>query len=77
METKHPRMRKNYNNQAYRCPERLASLGIVGAQLRAFLKPHQHHRILVSSGLRGTLNRAPIIPRGVSVSDNRVNFLQT
>ena len=36
--------------------ERLASLGIMGDQLRATLKPPVHHRAIVLRGLRGALH---------------------
>ena len=44
---------------------------IMGAQLRNPLKPPVYHSTMVPRGLREALNRAPIIPRGVSFSDDK------
>ena len=48
--------------------ERLTSLGIMETQLRTSLK---HIDSMVPRGLSGALNRAPITPRGDSLSDSR------
>jgi len=40
--------------------ERLASLGIIGAQLRVPLKPSVHHNTIVLRGLRGAFNWAQL-----------------
>ena len=47
--------------------ERLISLGIMGAQLRASLKPFNTMVLCYSRGFRGTLPLDPIIPRDVSL----------
>ena len=44
--------------------ESLAVLGIIGAQLRARLKPIEHHSSMVSRRLRGNINSTRIMPRG-------------
>ena len=43
---------KNYNDQRYSCQERLASLGVMGAQLRT----PQTSRHYLLRGFRGALN---------------------
>ena len=62
---KSPSDQKNY--------ERLATLGSIMAQLKVPLKPSEHHGTMVSRGLSG----APIMPRGVSLSDSRGKFFQS
>ena len=42
--------RKNYNDHTYAPTERLASLGIMVAQLREILKSHKHHSTTVFRG---------------------------
>ena len=49
---------KNYND--------LASFGIMGVQLRASLKPLEHHSTMVLRCLWvSSFNRDPIMPRGI------------
>ena len=57
--------------------ERLASLGIMGDQLRASLKKTKHHGIIVPSGLRGALNLTLIMPTGASLSVSQCNFFKS
>ena len=46
----------------------------IGAQLRAPLKPPEHHSTMVSRGFGGALNWTPILMRGVRLSVSRCNF---
>ena len=46
-------------------------------QLRASLKLPVHHSTIVLSGLRGTPNLAPIIPRNASLSDSLCEIFQS
>ena len=48
--------------------ERLASLGIMGAQLRASFKL-RYHSALALEGLHGALCWYPMMPREISLSD--------
>ena len=41
----------------------------VGAQLRASVKPHKYHSIMVSIGSRRAINWGPMMPRDASISD--------
>ena len=50
------------------CSERLASVGIMGAQLRASLKALKHHSTAVRMGFKGALIGGAIMPRGESLS---------
>ena len=53
----------------------MASLSIMGDQLRVALKSFEHHSSTVPRGLRRTLHWPPIIPIVVSVMDARkINF---
>ena len=56
---------------------RLASLGIIGAQLRASLKPPVHHSTIVLSGLRGSINFTRIMLREVSLSGRQSEISQS
>ena len=57
--------------------ETLASLGIMGDNLRAPWNPSDHHSPIVLRGLtKATLNRAPIIPRDASLLDSQCNFFE-
>lgn len=49
--------------------ESLVPLGIFAAQLKAILKPLEHHGNFVLKSLCGVFNWAPIMSRGVSRSD--------
>ena len=49
-----PDWKKNYNYQAYSCPGRLASLGMMEDKLRAPLNSLDHHSTMVLGGLRRT-----------------------
>ena len=55
--------------------EKLVALGVMGAELKALLKPlepPQHYRI---EGLRGSLIGVPTMPRYVTLSDSGCKFL--
>ena len=52
----------------------IASLGIMGSQFRALLKPLKHHSTMVSRGLRRALNWAPIIGRREDIGQQRKFF---
>ena len=56
---------------------KLASLGIMGADLRAPTKPLEPHGTMVLKDLRGTLHWAHIMPRGVRSSDRPCNVSQS
>ena len=65
---------KNYTNQTF---QKLASLGIIGDQLRTALKllgSSQHYRI---EGFKGALNWASIMSIEDSFSDSGCNFWQS
>ena len=64
---------KNQSRQTYSCP-RLASLGIVGAQLRAPLNPLGPSCL---GGLRKSHNWSSIMPRGAILFDSGCNFFQS
>ena len=56
--------------------ERLASLGILGAQLRFPLKPPIHHITIILRDFRRALNWVPIMPSNVSLSDSECDIFQ-
>ena len=56
--------------------EGLASLGIMGAPLRALLKPLGPSQNYRKRGLRGALNESPIMPTDASLPDSRCEFFQ-
>ena len=61
---------KNNDSQTIQMSEKLASLGIMEAQLRAPLKPIQDHSNMVPWGLRVALNWLFMMPRDIiSLSD--------
>ena len=43
----------------------LASLGIMGPEMRAARNPSDHHNTIILMGLRGALNWASIMPRDI------------
>ena len=55
---KFPRQEKRHRSDLW-LSERLASLGIMAAQLRAPLKPPVHHSTIILRGLRGYLTWVP------------------
>ena len=55
------------NDQTYIMSERVAFLGIMGAELRPSWNLFDHHNAIVLRRLRGTLNWATIILRDVSL----------
>ena len=61
---------KKKHRADYRCP-RGASLGIMEGQLRTPLKLSVQHSTIILRALRGVLNRVPIMPRDVSLSDSQ------
>ena len=54
--------------------ERLASPGIIGAQLKALLSPPEQHGTMVWRGLTGALNLAPIAVTGEASQTVEVTF---
>ena len=44
-----------------------------GIDLSLFENPRTHHSTMVLMGLGGALNESPIMPRGVKLSDDRLN----
>ena len=56
--------------------EKLASLDIIKAhEIKNLLNPNQYPVSVAPRGLRGTLNCAPIMPLGVSLSDRRYEII--
>ena len=51
--------------------ERLVPLRILGAQLRALLKPLEHHSNIVLNSLKGAFNRPPIVSTGAIIPGPR------
>ena len=67
---------KNNSDQTYSCLERLASLVIMGVQLRGppvTACASQHYLI---GGFEGVHNWSPIMPRDASFSDSGCSFSQ-
>ena len=52
--------------------ESLASLDIMGVQLRTPQKPQELYSSIVSNGLRGALNQGGMIPKGVILPNSRL-----
>ena len=57
--------------------ERLASLGFIVAQLRAPLKPLEHHNSMILMGLMEASIESTIMPADASPSDCRSKFLHS
>ena len=58
-------------------PERLASLDIMGTNWKPLWIPLDYNSIIILRVLRKFLNRAPIVPRDASLSNNGYDFIQS
>ena len=69
--------RHNARKVGQTAKQTLASLGIMGVELRASLKPPVHHSTVILRDLNIGLNWSPIMPRNARFSYSECEFMQS